>query len=214
MKASPTSAKVETVKIPESTKQKKAYYGIEGLPSIVDASLRAVGRYTEVSFLKELPIARLSFRYASETVRYGLSRMVKDRKEKVMHLKEMWITGLKKAIEITAGSAIIEPNLFDERFARIGAGFLNTVVRLLGRGGLVFAKFVNVENLNLEILPDEFIARTAARVIWADTENQPAKIGLLTLEQLFINQWLAKMPLKEYILPWLTKKESLIKPTS
>ena len=205
------------MKVSQAT-EKKAYYGITGLPSLVDAGLRAAGRYTEISFMRESPFVRLPFRYASETVRYGLSRMVKDKvkdiKEKAVPAKEMWLTGFKKAIEITAGSAVIEPNLFDERFARVGAGFLNTVVRLIGRGGLVFSKIINVENLNLEILPDEFIARTSARLIYTETDSQPVRVGLLTLEQLFINQWLAKMPLKEHILPWLTKKESLIKPNA
>ena len=37
----------------------KPYYGIEGLPSIVDAGLRAAGRYTEISFMKESTLVRL-----------------------------------------------------------------------------------------------------------------------------------------------------------
>ena len=190
----------------------QAYYGITGLPSIVDAGIRALGRYIEISSMRESPLIRLPFRYGSETVRYGLSRLVKrslaeDIKEKVKAAKEIWIEGLKKSIEITVGSGFIEPNLFDERLQRVGAGFLNTIVRLVPRGALVFSNFLDKENLNLKKLLDEFIARTSARLIYADTENAPLRVGLLTLEQLFINQWLAKMPVKEYVLPWIMKQE-------
>ena len=194
--------------------QEPAYYGITGLPSIVDAALRATGRFIEVKTMKENPVLRLPFRYISETVRYGLSRLVKnklitDLKEKIKTAKEIWIEGLKKSIEITIGSGIIEPNLFDERLQRVGAGFLNTIVRLIPRGVLVFTEFLDKKNLNLKKLLDEFIARTAARLIYFDTDQAPIRLGFLTLEQLFINQWLAKMPLKEYVLPWLMKQKVL-----
>ncbi len=195
----------------DDSKLKKAYYGITGLPSIVDALFRALGRYLEVSFMKENPFVRLPFRYISETVRYGVSRLVKNKlikdiKEKTDTTKE-WVTGLKKAIEITIGSAVIEPNLYEERFARVGAGFLNTIVRFLARTGLVLTKILNKENLNSKTLLDESFVRTSARLIYSDTDNTPLRVGLLTLEQLFINQWLAQMPLKEHVLPWLIKQK-------
>ena len=193
--------------------EKPAYYGITGLPSIIDATLRATGRYIEVKTMKENPVLRLPFRYISETVRYGLSRLVKNKLIKDINKRttttKEWIEGLKKAIEITIGSGVIEPNLFDERLQRVGAGFLNTVVRVFARGGMVLSTIANKENLNLKKLLDEFIARTSARLIWFDTDKAPIRLGILTLEQLFINQWLAKMPIKEYVLPWLMKQKIL-----
>ena len=189
------------------------YYGITGLPSVVDAALRAAGRYIEISTMKENPVLRLPFRYGSETVRYGLSRLVKNTTEKkTVPAKDIWIEGLKKSIEITVGSGFIEPNLFDERLQRVGAGFLNSIVRIIPRGLLVFSNFLSKENLNLKNLLDELVARTSARLLYADTENAPLRVGLLTLEQLFINQWLAKMPLKEYVLPWLAKQKIVSEP--
>ena len=190
-----------------NSKPKKTYYGINfGLTSIVDSVLRALGRFLESSFMKEKLIVRLPFRYISETIRYGVSRMIQNIKEK-KPIQDLWITGLKKSIEITFGSGFIEPNLFDERLQRVGAGFLNTIVRLIGRGGLVLSKVLSKENFNLKILLDEFVARTSARLIYFDTDNSMLRMGALTLEQLFINQWLAKLPIKEYVLPWLTKQE-------
>ena len=186
------------------------YFGITGLPSIVDAALRATGRYVEISTMKANPVLRLPFRYFSETARYGLSRLVKNKlqdiKEKTKTAKEIWTEGFKKAIEITVGSACVEPNLFEDRVARVGAGFLNAIVRLVPRGVLVFSKFLDKENLNPQQLLDELVARTSARLIYADTENNPLRFGLLTFEQLFINQVLAKNPLKEYILPWMMRQ--------
>ena len=192
------------------------YFGVEGLPSVTDAVLRAGSRYLEVSFMKENLILRLPFRYGAETVRYGLSRLVKNKliediKKRTSTTKE-WLEGLKKAVEITIGSGLIEPNLFDERLQRVGAGFLNTIARITARGGLVLSNIADKENLNLKNLLDEFVARTSARLIYSNTDNAPARIGLLTLEQLFINQWLAKMPVREYILPWLMKQEETLQP--
>ena len=200
-----------------SATEKKAYYGITGLPSVVDAAIRATGRYIEVSTMKENPILRLPFRYISETIRYGLSRLVQNKlvndvKEKIKTAKEIWVEGLQKAIEITVGSGFVEPNLFDERLQRVGAGFLNTIIRLVARGGMVLSKMANKENLNLKKLLDEFIARTCARLIYFDTDQAPIRLGLLTLEQLFINQWLAMNPVKEHVLPWITKKEEGTEP--
>ena len=208
--------------------EKKPYYGITGWASLVDAATRAAGRWAEMHYMMDPtdpPIegvpalaVRLPFRYASEAVRYGLSRMVENSrvenvKEKKSN-KDIWITGLQKPIEITAASGLIEPNLFHERFARVGAGAVNAGARFFARGGLMALKVIPPENLNPDIIPDEALVRTAARFIWSDTENQPLKFSLLTLEQLFINQWLAKMPLKEHVIPWLKKQIKVIKPTS
>ena len=79
---------------------------------------------------------------------------------------------------------------------------------------MVLSKIINKENLNLKNLLDEFVARTSARLIYLDTDQAPVRLGLLTVEQLFINQWLAKMPVKEYVLPWLVKQKIISEPKS
>ncbi len=140
-----------------SATETTAYYGITGLPSIVDAALRATGRYVEVSTMKENPVLRLPFRYISETVRYGLSRLVKNKLIKDVTkrtaIAKEWKEGLKKAIEITIGSSVIEPNLFDERLQRVGAGFLNSITRLLPRGGPSSFKFSGQRKFKLKKTP-------------------------------------------------------------
>ncbi len=196
---------------PVQTQKPEAYFGITGIPSIVDSVLRAVGRFIESYLMKEKPMARLGFRYCSETVRYGLSRLVKNINEKTTTAKEIWVKGLKKAVEITIGSAVIEPNMFEERMERVGAGFLNAAVRIGGRNILAFTKILDRGSLNLKALLDEFISRTSARLLYFNTDSPYIRMGMLTLEQIFINEWLAKMPMKEHIVPWLEKKECELK---
>ena len=133
------------------------------------------------------------FRYTrplTEFVRYlgieSIENFIKD--EKVG--KEILLNSARKAFENSLATVFIEPNRFNSKLARIGAGFANMVVRFLGRVGLVVLNFVNPEEATLKNLPFELAGRSLFRGIYLNTLNPLIGVGIRTLEQLGINLFL------------------------
>lgn len=172
---------------------------ISGMPSILDSLIRGVGRYLEV--LMESQLIRVPFRFFTEIIRYGSSRSLQDiLSKKELDHKKLWITGIKKSLEITIGTAIVDPNRQTNRLVRMGTGFLNMVARTAARGGLTLAKILDKTQCGLRTLTDEFLSRTFCRIIYLDSENPIIGIGCRTLEQFGINEWIRHLPVNNKIL--------------
>ncbi|MBI3590034.1 MAG: hypothetical protein HY094_01490 [Candidatus Melainabacteria bacterium] len=179
---------------------------ISGVPSLIDSSIRGIGRYFET--LIDNYFIRIPFRFITETFRYGSSRSIQNILENKKADKELWITGVKKSLEITIGAAIIDPNRQSGYLARAGTGFLNMATRLGARAGMTALKILNKKQLNFKTLVDEFLSRTFCRIVYLASENPVIGIGCRTIEQFLINEWVRHLPFANKILPGLSKEQA------
>lgn len=184
----------------------KQTYGpiITSAPIIFDAVFRGLVRYLESTSFND-SIVRLPFRFITETARYGTGMTMGKLIEGKKIDKEIWLTGLRKALENTAATVIFEPNKFNNRFVRMGVGFANMFVRFAARVGLVALNFVTPQEAEIENIADEFLGRSLLRGIYIDSEEPLLGIAGRTVEQLGINAVLATLPIKNRVIPKLMK---------
>ena len=178
---------------------------ISGLPSLIDSSIRGVGRYFET--LIDSYFIRIPFRFITEILRYGSSRSIQNTIANKKSDKELWITGIKKSLEITIGAAIVDPNRQNSHLVRIGTGFLNMATRLGARAGMTALSILNKKQFSLKTLVDEFLSRTLFRAVYLASENPVIGIGCRTIEQFLINEWVRHLPFANKILPGFSKNQ-------
>jgi len=177
---------------------------IVSAPIIFDAVFRGLVRYLESSTFSS-SVVRLPFRFITETVRYGTGMSIGKLLEGNKIEKEVWITSLRKALENTTATIIFEPNKYNNRFVRMGVGFANMFVRFAARVGLVALNFVTPGEAEIENIADEFLGRSLLRGIYIDSEKPLLGIAGRTIEQLGINAVLAKLPIRNRVIPKLMK---------
>jgi hypothetical protein len=173
---------------------------IMGLPSILDSFIRGAGRYYETNM--ENYANRIGFRFITENVRYLSSRSLLHLFQK--QIKEinlnMFLTGIRKSLEITMGTAIVDPNRQIDKFKRMGTGFLNMFARLGSRIGLIGIGVLKASQFDYKTLSDEFLSRTLCRLLFIDTENPIVGVGCRTVEQFAINEWVRSLPFYNLVI--------------
>lgn len=169
-----------------------------GLPSIYDSLVRGIGRYYE-TFMDNY-FLRVPFRFATEVFRYLTSRAFLNCFTKEKTDKQLLITGIKKSLEITLGTALVDPNRQTNHFERMKTGFLNMVARLGIRLGFVGLNILDKKHFSFKTLIDEFLSRTLCRMIYLDSNDLIIGIGCRTFEQFVINEWVRKLPFGNQIL--------------
>lgn len=194
-KKNPADTEEEAISTDESPKasiSKSNNTPIYGLPSILDSLIRGTGRYYE-TFIDSY-FNRIGFRFISEVIRYSSSRSLLNLFLKKKLDSELITVGLKKSLEITIGTAIIDPNREEERTKRMGRGFLNMVSRLGARVSLVGLGLLDKKQFSFKPLIDEFLGRTICRALYLKSENPILGVGCRTVEQFAINEWVRNMP--------------------
>ncbi|GEM_PF-5320270 len=186
---------------------------IYGLPSVLDSLIRGAGRYYETKI--ENYFTRIGFRFITENIRYASSRGLLNYFQKQEIGLDILSMGLKKSLEITLGTAIIDPNRESERLKRMGRGLFNMVARLGSRIGLVGLKILKSDQFSYKTLADEFLSRTLCRILYLDSDNWFVGIACRTVEQFGINEWVRHLPAYNYILSKLSnpptkKKEGIV----
>ena len=171
---------------------------IYGLPSIWDSLLRGIGRYYETKI--DDYFLRIGFRFLTENIRYVTSRGLLNLFQKQKIGLDLLTIGFKKSLEISLGTAIVDPNREPERLKRMGSGFFNMVARLGSRVGLVGLNILDKKQFSYKILADEFLSRTLCRALYIDSENPFWGIGCRTVEQFAINEWVRNLPIYKFVL--------------
>ena len=175
---------------------------ISGVPSILDSLIRGLGRGYETTL--DSSVYRLSFRFMTENFRYLSSRALLNYFQKEQIKWNVLVTGLSKAIEITGGSALSDPNREPNCLIRMKKGFYNQVARVGTRAGLVGLKMLNHKAMNSKYvlgqmgfvkLADEFLSRVIFRVFDVTSDYKAITIVTRTFSQFLINEWLRIMPL-------------------
>lgn len=175
---------------------------IYGLPSIVDSFIRGIGRFAETKI--EHSLYRIGFRFATEIGRYSSSRALLNFFQEKEITSELLTTAVKKSLEITLGTAIIDPNRRTDKYERMGTGFLNMVARLGSRVGLVGSGILKSNQFNFKTLADEFSSRTFCRLLFVDSDNPLMGIACRTVEQFAINEWVRNLPIYNLLLAKLS----------
>ncbi len=183
---------ISTNKSPKASISKSNNTPIYGIPSILDSVIRGIGRYYET--LIDNYFNRVGFRFVTELLRYTSSRSLLNLFLKNKFDSNLLKVALKKSLEITIGTAIIDPNKEEKRTKRMGEGFLNMVSRLGARVGLVGLGLLDKKQFSFKPLIDEFLSRTLCRVLYLKSENPILGIGCRTVEQFAINEWVRNMP--------------------
>lgn len=179
---------------------------IRGLPSILDSFLRGVGRYWETKI--ENYFTRIGFRFLTENLRYSSSRILLNYFQKQKNSLDLLWIGLRKSLEITLGTAIVDPNREAERLRRMTSGFSNMVARLGSRAGLVGLNLLPENQFSYKTLPDEFLGRTICRALYIDSDNPLLGIGCRTVEQFAINEWVRTLPVYKHIISNISKSNA------
>lgn len=182
--------------------------GAKFAKNIVCSAIRAAGRQLEstVDVISDNSFVRVPFRFLTEVVRNGTSSSVQNILKNKKVSSKVWIDGVKKGLENAAATVVFEPNRYANSLARVGAGFVNMLVRFTARLGMVALEVISPEEVIFEGMPDELVARSIGRIIKPFSDNPMT--GLLTrfAEQLVINVGLDKMFVKNNILPVVKEK--------
>lgn len=178
---------------------------IFGLPSILDSFIRGVGRYLETKI--EHSLYRIGFRFLTEIGRYSSSRALLNYFLKKEISSEILSTAVKKSLEITLGTAIIDPNRRTDKYERMGTGFLNMFARLGSRVGLVGAGILKSNQFSYRTLADEFSSRTLCRLLFINSDNPIIGVLCRTVEQFAINEWVRTLPIYNLLLSKLSYNE-------
>lgn len=176
--------------------------------NVVCSAIRAAGRQVEstVDAISDNSFVRVPFRFLTEVIRNGSSASVQNILENKKVSSKVWIEGVKKGLENTAATVVFEPNRYSNSLARVGAGFVNMLIRFTARLGMVALEVISPEEISFEGMPDELATRSIGRIIKPFSDNPMT--GLLTrfAEQLVINVGLDKMFVKNRILPVIKEK--------
>ncbi len=178
---------------------------ISGLPSLLDAGIRGIGRFAETKINNYF--IRIAFRFLSELGRFTASRSLQKHLNQDTVGLDLLKVGATKALEITLGSAIIDPNRETNYFKRAGKGLLNMISRLGARFAMMGIGLIKKGQLSLNTLIDEFSSRTLCRMLFIKSNNPILGILNRTVEQLAINEWLRALPLSKNI-SFLNNQES------
>ena len=192
----------QVVPNPPSQENKESKSGLISLPGVLDSFIRGLARYVETIAFNN-PLIRIPFRFVTELLRFGTSGSLQNVIENKKVNKKIWIESAKKAFVTSCASGLIDSNRFDNRFFRVGAGFANMLIRFAANITLVALNFMDPKEIKVGNLLDEFVSRSALRAIYVDSTNPFIGIGIRTLEQLGINTFLEKLPIKSYLLPRL-----------
>jgi hypothetical protein len=176
-----------------------------------DPFIRAIGRFIESSTIQN-PYLRIPFRFLTEIFRYGggasINGLIKNEKaDKASYLKS-----LRKALENTAATIILEPNNYENRFTRVLVGFANNFIRIAVRIGLALVNVIDAGDVDTEGVADEFLGRSVFRSIYSPSTNPVVGTFVRFLEQAGINFCLGKMPVKNFVLPKMIQKTRSKKP--
>lgn len=161
---------------------------------VLDAIFRGAVRTAETA----APWLRFG-RPLTEFVRYfGIGSINKViSKEKVTRTDSA--RSIRRALENSLATVVIEPNNFNSRVARIFVGFLNNLVRFTVRVALVFFNFVSPEEVNISDLMEESLSRAFPRALFLDTSNPLFGTAVRTGEQIFINLGLRLKPAEKLV---------------
>lgn len=171
----------------------------------LDALLRGIFRFSE-TFISN-PLSRIGFRGVSETARKSAEVIGFKALKGEKITKSDWKTMAVRTLENTASSAFFEPNQYTNRFARMGVGLANMVIRFTTRAALFALKVIDTEALGLDNFIDELSSRSIFRAISTSTTNPILGVGTRFLEQLGINTTVHLKPIKGY----LTKQFNALK---
>lgn len=171
---------------------------ISGLPSALDSAVRGVGRFIETKISSQLN--RILFRFASEVLRFCSSRTLESHLKKEPMKENLLQTSITKALEITIGSALIDPNRETNYLKRCGKGLLNMIARLGARFAMTSLNWIKKEQLNLKTILDEFASRTICRLLCLNSKNPMLGILTRSIEQFAINEWLRFLPISNQFL--------------
>jgi len=171
-----------------------------------DPLIRAVGRFIESSAIQN-PFFRIPFRFLTEIFRYGGGASITGliKKEKVS--KTTYLKSLRKALENTAATIVLEPNNYENRFTRVLVGFANNFIRIAVRVGLALVDVIDTGDVDTEGVADEFLGRSVFRSIYSPSTNPVVGTLIRYLEQTGINLCLGKMPVKNLVIPRFFKNK-------
>ena len=152
------------------------------ISSLTDAGMRGVFRFLEPDD-KLRPLYRLG----TEFIRKGAEGSVINVLEGERITKEVWSTGLKRALENAAATVVLEPNLSDSRFKRVLLGLGNMLIRFGVRVGLFGLNIISSDELGINDLHEQLFARGFGRVVYTASDDPVMGIGVRAFEQALIN---------------------------
>ena len=149
---------------------------------LADAAVRGPLRYLE-RFINNEFLRVLFYRPLTESARKILEIALGNYLENKETTKKDFVTAVIRALEHVPATAIIEPNFFESAVPRVFAGLGNMGLRFVSRLGFYGVGAIDKEGLGLNHLLDDFLSRSAIRLV-RSISNNPL---VLVVEQALIN---------------------------